>query len=235
MTDDTIPPFSFPAVHAKKVTAAFDGGRLTSNGGVMLLAMAERRLGLANNLARVFPDRRDPTRVVHSLVDMFRARMFAICCGYEDADDLDHLRSDPAFKLACGRLPDTGRDLCSQPTLSRLENAPRLRDVIRLTYTLVDAWMDSYPREPASVTLDIDDTCDVVHGHQQLSLFNAHYDERCFLPIHVYDTEKSRPVAVVLRPGKTPGGVEVRAHLRRLVRHRAGPANSDSSLSGFSA
>ena len=87
----------------------------------MLLAMAERRLGLADNLARVFPDRRDPTRVVHSLVDMFRARMFAICCGYEDADDLDHLRSDPAFKFACGRLPDTGRDLCSQPTLSRLE------------------------------------------------------------------------------------------------------------------
>ena len=106
MTDDTILPFSFPAVHAKKVTAAFDGGRLTSNGGVMLLALAERRLGLANNLARVFPDRRDPTRVVHSLVDMFRARMFAICCGYEGADDLDHLRSDPAFKLACGRLPE---------------------------------------------------------------------------------------------------------------------------------
>jgi hypothetical protein len=83
---------------------------------------------------------------VHSLVDMFRARMFAICCGYEDADDLDHLRSDPAFKLACGRLPDTGRDLCSQPTLSRLENAPRLRDVIRLTYTLVDAWMECLPK-----------------------------------------------------------------------------------------
>src|SRR5260221_6960145 len=148
MTDDTILPFSFPAVHAKKVTAAFDGGRLSSNGGVMLLAVAERRLGLAGNLARGFPDRRDPTRVVHSLVDMFRARMFAICCGYEDAEDLDHLRSDPAFKLACGRLPDTGRDLCSQPTLSRLENSPRLRDVIRLTYTLVDAWMDSYPLSP---------------------------------------------------------------------------------------
>jgi hypothetical protein len=144
MTDDMILPFSFPAVHAKKVTGAFDGGHLTSNGGVMLLAMAER-LVLADNLARVFPDRRDPTRVVHSLVDMFRARMFAISCGYEDADDLDHLRSDPAFKLACGRLPDTGRDLCSQTTLSRLENAPRLRDVIRLTYTLIDAWMDCYP------------------------------------------------------------------------------------------
>jgi hypothetical protein len=78
--------------------------------------------------------------------------------------------------------------------------------------------MDSYRREPAAVTLDIDDTCDVVHGQQQLSLFNAHYDERCYLPIHVYDTDRSRPVAVVLRPGRTPNGVEVRAHLRRLVR-----------------
>ena len=218
MVDDTVPSFDFPAVGRKKVTAAFDGGRLTSDGGVMLLSLAERRLGIAERLARLIPDRRDPTRITHSFADMIRARIFAICCGYEDADDLDTLRTDPAFKLACGRPPDTGVDLCSQPTLSRLENAPRLRDVIRLTYALVDAWMDSYPREPEAVTLDIDDTCDVVHGHQQLSLFNAHYDERCFLPIHVYDTERSRPVAVVLRPGKTPSGVEVRAHVRRLVR-----------------
>ncbi len=218
MVDDTVLSFEFPAVGRKKVTAAFDGGRLTSDGGVMLLSLAERRLGIAERLARLIPDRRDPTRVIHSFADMIRARIFAICCGYEDCDDLDALRTDPAFKLACGRLPDTGVDLCSQPTLSRLENAPRLRDVIRLTYALVDAWMDSYPREPEAVTLDIDDTCDVVHGHQQLSLFNAHYDERCFLPIHVYDTERSRPVAVVLRPGKTPSGVEVRAHIRRLVR-----------------
>jgi len=92
MTDDTVLPFSSSSLQAKRIAAAFDGGRLISNGGVMLLAMAERRLGLAEKLARVFPDRREPTRVVHRLVDMFRARMFAICCGYEDADDLDHLR-----------------------------------------------------------------------------------------------------------------------------------------------
>ena len=219
MTDITILPFSFPAVARKKVTADFDGGRLTSDGGVLLLAMAERRLGIADRLASAFPDRRDPSRITHTLADMIRARTFAIACGYEDADDLDCLRTDPAFKLACGRLPDSGADLCSQPTLSRLENAPSLKDAIRLTYALVDQWIASYEREPASVILDIDDTCDVVHGHQQLSLFNAHYDERCFLPIHVYDTERSRPVAVVLRAGKTPAGVEVRAHLRRLVRH----------------
>jgi hypothetical protein len=219
MTDDSLLPFAFPPVCGKSITAAFDGGRLTSDGGVMLLALAERRLGIAERLARCFPDRRDPTRITHTLADMIRARIFAISCGYEDADDLDLLRTDPAFKLACGRLPDSGVDLCSQPTLSRLENGPSLRDAVRLTWTLVDQWMVSYEEEPASVILDIDDTCDVVHGHQQLSLFNAHYDERCFLPIHIYDTERSRPVAVVLRPGKTPSGIEVRGHLRRLIRH----------------
>ena len=219
MTNDNLLAFSFPAVCRKKVTAAFDGGRITSDGGVMLLSMAERRLGVAERLAQRFPDRRDPLRITHTLADMIRARIFAIACGYEDADDLDFLRTDPAFKLACGRLPETGVDLCSQPTLSRLENAPSLKDAIRLTYALVDQWMASYEGAPEAVVLDIDDTCDIAHGHQQLSLFNAHYDERCFLPIHVYDTERSRPVAVVLRPGKTPGGVEVRAHLRRLVRH----------------
>src|SRR6185369_11274468 len=83
---------------------------------------------------------------------------------------------------------------------------------------MVDLYCASYTNPPQAVTLDIDDTVDIVHGHQQLSLFNAHYDERCFLPIHVYDTATSRPVAVLLRPGKTPSGIEVRGHLRRLVR-----------------
>jgi len=218
MSDDTAAPFLFPAVGRKKVIADFDGGRLTSDGGVMLLAAAERRLGIADKLARLIADPRNPSFVTHSVADILRARMLAIACGYEDADDLDHLRTDPGFKLACGRLPDTGRDLCSQPTVSRWENAPSLREVVRLTYVMVDTYCASYPRPPKTVTLDIDDTVDVVHGHQQLSLFNAHHDERCFMPIHVYDTATSRPVAVLLRPGKTPSGFEVRGHVRRLVR-----------------
>ena len=218
MSDDTILPFCFPAVGRKKLTGAFDGGRLTSDGGVMLLGVVERQLGIAATLARQIADPRNPLLVTHGVDDILRARILAIACGYEDADDLDHLRTDPGFKLACGRLPDSGNDLCSQPTVSRWENAPTLREVVRMTYAMVDLYCASYARPPAAVTLDIDDTCDVVHGNQQLSLFNAHYDERCFLPIHVYDTERSRPVAVVLRPGKTPSGVEVRAHLRRLVR-----------------
>jgi hypothetical protein len=218
MTDDNLLPFSFPAVQRRKITAAFDGGRISSDGGVMLLAQADRRLGIADRLARVIPDGRDQDRVTHLLPDILRARIFAIACGYEDADDLDRLRTDPAFKLACGRLPDSGADLCSQPTVSRWENTPSLRDLIRLMGVMVDLYCASYANPPASVTLDIDDTVDVVHGHQQLSLFNAHYDERCFLPIHVYDTATSRPVAVLLRAGKTPSGTEIRGHLRRLVR-----------------
>jgi DDE family transposase len=218
MIDDSLLPFSLPSVHRKKITAAFDGGRLSSNGGAMLLGLAERRIGIADRLAAEIADRRDPTRVLHALSDILRARILAIACGYEDADDLDHLRSDPALKLACGHLPDSGHDLCSQPTMSRCENAPSLREVIRLMRAMVALYCASYDRPPASVTLDIDDTLDVVHGHQQLSMFNAHYDERCFLPIHVYDTATSRPVAVILRPGKTPSGPEIRGHLRRLVR-----------------
>jgi hypothetical protein len=218
MTDDTLPPFSFPAVGRKKITAAFDGGRITSDGGVMLLAAAERRLKLAVKLAAAIRDPRDPARVRHSLIDILRARIFAIACGYEDANDLDRLRNDPAFKLACGRLPDSGQDLCSQPTCSRLENLPDLRTVIRLGRVLIDLWLSSYSAPPKSVTLDIDDTLDVVHGHQQLSLFNGHHDERCFLPIHIYDAATGRPVAMILRPGKTPTGKEIRGHLRRLVR-----------------
>jgi Transposase DDE domain group 1 len=218
MSDDTIEPFGLPAVGRKKLTAAFDGGRITSDGGVMLLAAAERRIGIAQTLAPLIADPRDPALVRHSVADILRARMLAIACGYEDADDLDHLRHDPAFKLACGRLPVSGADLCSQPTVSRWENAPTLREVVRMTYALVDIYCASYAVAPAAVTLDIDDTVDVVHGYQQLALFNAHYNERCFQPIHVYDTATSRPVAMLLRPGKTPSGSEIRNHLRRLVR-----------------
>jgi len=218
MMDDTLLPFALPPVCRKKVTAAFDGGSLSSDGGVFLLAAADRRLGLIDRLAGVIPDHRDPDRITHTLSDILRARVFAIACGYPDADDLDALRRDPAFKLACGRLPDSGDDLMSQPTLSRWENAPGARTLLRLGYTMIDLWCQGHARAPEAITLDIDDTVDVVHGHQQMSLFNAHYDERCFLPIHVYDAASGHCVATVLRPGKTPDGKEVRRHLRRLVR-----------------
>lgn len=136
----------------------------------MLLAAADRRLGICAKLAAQIADRRNPDRVVHRLPDILRARIMAIACGFEDADDLDRLRTYPAFKLACDRLPDSGRDLYSQLTVSRWENAPSLRDLIRLMGILVDLYCASYAVLPQAVTLHIDDTVDVLHGHQQLSL-----------------------------------------------------------------
>ena len=218
MTDDSLLPFDLPSVQRKKVSAAFDGGLISSDGGLVLLRGAERRLGLAETLAGCIRDRRNQAQVVHSLAAMLRFRMLAIACGYEDADDCDALRTDPLFKLASGRAPESGGDLCSQPTMSRLENAPSRIEVARMTAALVDLFCRSFPAPPAAITLDIDDTCDPVHGHQQLSLFNAHYDTRCFLPVHVYHVESAKPVAVLLRPGKTPSGTEVRSLIKHLVR-----------------
>jgi hypothetical protein len=216
---NSAPGFSFPAVGRKKVTAGFDGGRLTSDGGVLLLAQAEREMAICGRLAACISDPRDPGRVVHQLDDILRARIFAIACGYEDADDLDALRDDPGFRLALGKLPGSGVGLASQPTMSRWENAPTTRELAKLMAAMIGIYCSSYPAPPEAVTLDIDDTCDVVHGYQQLSFWNGHHGERCFLPIHVYDTATGRPVAMLLRTGKTPSGAEAAGHIRRLIRH----------------
>jgi hypothetical protein len=109
--DDTLLSFALPSLGKKKVTAAFDAGQISSDGGVLLLAGVDKRLGLIDTLAALVPDRRDPAQITHTMADILRARVFAIACGYPDADDLDDLRKDPAFKLACGRLPESGNDL----------------------------------------------------------------------------------------------------------------------------
>lgn len=217
MDHDSLLPFALPAVRRKKLSLAFDGGLLSSDGGVLLLREAERKLGLAERLAGCWVDRRDPSRIDHGVAEMLRLRLFAIAAGYEDADDCDALRDDPAFKLAVGRLPQTGAALCSQPTMSRLENAPTRIAIARMMAAMVDLFCQSWATPPAAITLDIDDTLDRVHGHQQLSLFNAHYDERCFLPIHIYEAASGKPVAVILRAGKTPDGAEVRAIVKHVT------------------
>ena len=217
MDQDTLLRFDLPAVSRKKVSVGFDGGMLSSDAGVLLLRGVEKRLGIAARLAASMRDRRDPERIEHTLEEMLRLRMFAIACGYEDANDCGVLRHDPAFKMAVGRLPASGDPLCSQPTMSRLENAPSRIEIARLMRAMVDQFCASWKRAPTSITLDIDDTFDAVHGRQQLSLFNAHYDEYCFLPIHIYEGTSGKPVAVILRSGKTPSGAEVRTVLKHVI------------------
>jgi hypothetical protein len=207
-----------PPIAGKPVRAAFDGGQLTSDAGVLVLAEIERRLGIAERLARCLADPRAPERVHHTLVEMIRFRVLLIAAGYPDANDCDALRADPAFKMALGRAPETGADLCSQPTMSRLENLPTATALKRMMAAMVELFCDSFPDVPRRIVLDIDDTCDPAHGRQQLALFHAHYGERCFLPIHVYEAISGKPVAVILRPGRTPDGAEVALVLRHVIR-----------------
>jgi hypothetical protein len=205
-------------VGGKPVHASFDGGRLTSDAGVLVLAEVERRLGLAERLARCVEDPRAPERVRHGLAEMIRFRALLIAAGYADANDCDALRADPAFKMAVGRLPESGADLCSQPTMCRLENLPKPTALKRMMAAMVGLFCDSFEEVPRRIVLDIDDTEDRVHGQQQLALFHGHYDGRCFLPIHIYEAASGKPVAVILRPGKTPDGAEVARVLRHVVR-----------------
>jgi hypothetical protein len=135
--------------------AAFDGGRLTPDAGVLMLADIERRLGLAERLARCLADPRVPSRVRHSLVEMIRFRVLLIAAGYPDANDCDALRTDPAFKMAVGRRPESGADLCFQPTMSRLENLPGAGALKRMMATMVELFCDSFDEVPRRIVLDI--------------------------------------------------------------------------------
>jgi hypothetical protein len=205
-------------VCGKPIVARFDGGRLSSDGGILLLAEVERRLGIADRLARCIEDPRAPDQIRHGLAEMIRFRALAIAAGYPDANDCDLLRRDPDFKLAAGRLPETGPDLCFQPTMTRLENLPGTVALKRMMAAIVELFCDSFAAVPRRIVLDIDDTEDRAYGQQQLSLFNAHHDSRCFMPIHIYEATIGKPVAVFLRPGKTPDGIEVAMVLRHVAR-----------------
>jgi hypothetical protein len=216
MVDPTLPLLGLSPVAGKEVVARFDGGRLSSDGGLLVLREIERRLAIADRLAACIDDPRDPGSTVHTLADIIRFRLLMIAAGYEDGNDATGLRLDPVFKMALERLP-SGRNLCSQSTISRLENLPDARTLLRLGRALVDVYCGSFRQVPGRIVLDIDDTFDAVHGGQQLRLFNAHYDDYGFQPIVVFDGE-GRFVAALLRPAKRPKGVEIRALLRRLIR-----------------
>ncbi|MGC2396527.1 MAG: IS1380 family transposase, partial [Rhodomicrobium sp.] len=204
-------------IGGKEITATFDGGQLSSDGGVLILREIEKRLGLARAISRHVPDMRDPGRIVHTYDSMIQARVFAIASGYEDCDDLDALRIDPVLKMACGRKPGTGDDLMSQPTLSRLENAPSWRALARMTIGMIDMFCASFPHVPGRIVLDIDDTDDLAHGQQELILFNTHSGGYCFQPIHIFEAGTGKPVLSLLRPGKRPSGEEAAQVLRHVI------------------
>ncbi len=202
-------------VGGKAIVARFDGACMSSDGGLLALREVEQRLAIASRLAGCLRDPRDPSRVLHGLAEIIRMRMLMIAAGHEDGNDADSLRSDPMFKLAMGRLPDDG-DLWSQPTISRLENLPDARALLRMGRAMVDHYWHSFRQVPRRIVLDIDDTFGAVHGGQQLRLFNAHRDECGFQPIVVFDGD-GRMIAAALRPASRPAGKQVVRWLHRLI------------------
>lgn len=218
MEENTQLELEFPSVRGKKIVADFEGGVVTSDAGLLLLRETERRVGIIRRLVECIPDNRDQRYIDHAMGELMTQRVMQIACGYEDADDSDSLRRDPALKIACGRAPLSGDDLGSQPTMSRLENAVSRTTLFRMGQAFVDSFLDSYRRAPEKIILDIDDTDDPTHGAQQLSLFNAYYDEYCYMPLHIYEGYSGKLILSVLRPGKRPNGEEIAAILKRVLK-----------------
>jgi hypothetical protein len=209
----------FRLIAGLPLSAAFDAGRLTSDGGLVWLGEADQSLGVCDALAGCVPDwRRGP--VVHSLSTLVRQRIFQIACGYADQNDATTLRSDPLLKAVCGRRPETGSDLASQPTLSRLENAVDRHACEAMAEALVALYIRERQRTgtPSHVVLDIDGTDDPIHGRQEGGAYHGFYREHMYHPVLIFDGHTDQLITAVLRPGKCHESRFVVLILRRLLK-----------------
>ena len=206
------------SIQGKKVALDFKGGSITSDAGVLVLSEVDKKIGLIETLTQCIGDTRNPFFIRHTVRELLSQRIFQIACGYEDANDSNTLRKDPAIKMAVGRLPeDADQDLGSQPTISRLENNITSKELYQIAQGFVNHFIASYAEAPQVIILDFDDTDDHVHGKQQLALFNGYYGETCYQPLHVYEGFSGKLITTVLRPGKRPDGREILSYLRRIV------------------
>jgi Transposase DDE domain group 1 len=208
-----------PDSRTSALAVTFDGGRLSSDGGLVWLARADTQLGLSAAYAQQIRDwRRGPVR--HPLALLVRQRILQIACGYEDQDDADTLRHDPLLKLVCGRWPEQDADLASQPPLSRLENAVDRRTCYRLAQALVAIYVHDRQRDgvPDQVLLDLDGTDDPTHGAQEGSSYHGYYRQHMYHPLLVFDGHTNQLITAVLRPGTVHASHGVVAVLKRLVR-----------------
>jgi Transposase DDE domain group 1 len=221
MADSATGAFRFATSVARDLEARFDGGRLTSDGGLPWLAEAEADVGVCAAFARCLTDwRKDPCRSRHSLETLVRQRVFQLACGYQDQDDADTLRSDPLFKLACGQLPLSGDDLASQPTLSRLENCVDRHTCERLAAALAALYLREREKggPPGRILLDCDSTDDPTHGEQEGSAYHGYYRQHMYHPLLVFDGDTQQLVTAILRPGTVHASRFAVLVLRRLVR-----------------
>ena len=198
--------------------AAFDGGRITSDGGLLWLAQANSELGLCEAISEHVPEwRRRKGR--HSLSSLVRQRVFQIACGYEDQNDSNSLREDPLLKLVCGSLPESGADLASQPTFSRLENAVDARCCHRMSQALFELYLRERGKDgtPEKVLLDLDATDDPTHGDQEGSCYHGYYEQHIYHPLLVFDGHSGHLIGALLRAGNTHASNSAVALLKRII------------------
>jgi Transposase DDE domain group 1 len=210
--DDTL---RFSRIGPKAVVADFKGGRLTTDAGALLLRELGEKLGLFNALDQAIPDPRWLPIVVHNQRSMLAQRVTAIALGYEDLNDHQTLRSDPALQLAVGRVPDQEMPLASPPTLCRLENRVDRKSLVRIAELLVDQFIAAHREPPESLILDFDATDDPTHGKQEGHFFHGYYDHHCFLPLYVFCGDEL--LAAYLRPSDIDAAKHARAILKLLV------------------
>ena len=219
----------FPELFDKPVVAQFDQPHGSSDGGAVLLNACDERLRLTERIAACFRDERQPGKIMHTLHDLIRQRVFAIACGYADCNDAARLADDPIHKLLVGRDALEGAALASQPTLSRFENAAGPKMLYRVGEALADAVIKRQRRahrKAKRITVELDPTDDPAHGAQQLALFNGHYDTWCYLPVAGFirfdDGPEQYLFTYVLRAGRAPAKLGAIGILKRVfVRLRA--------------
>ena len=218
MSDCATNRMRFETESALALEAAFDGGRLTSDGGLLWLSKMDSELGLCEALAEHVPEWRK-RKGPHSLVRLIRQRVFQIACGYEDQNDSNSLREDPLLKMVCGSLPESGADLASQPTICRLENAADVRCCYRMAETLFELYLRERGKDgaPGKILLDFDSTDDPTHGDQEGSSYHGYYRQHMYHPLVVFDGQSGHLICALLRAGNTHGSHSAVALLKRIV------------------
>jgi Transposase DDE domain group 1 len=212
------PTYRFATSTALALEATFDGGRLTSDGGLPWLAEAEEAVGICAALAACVPEWRR-AHIRHSIEALVRQRVFGIACGYEDQNDADTLRTDPLLKLVCGRRPESDPDLASQPTMSRLENAVDRHACVRLAHALLAVYLRAREQDavPAHIVLDLDSTDDPTHGAQEGTAYHGYYNQHMYHPLLIFDGETDQLITALLRPGNAHASRGVVSVLRVLL------------------
>ena len=214
--------FEFAPVEGRLVVGAFDGGKITSDAGALLLAATDRAVGLIDRFAGCFTDSRSPELVEHTVATLVGQRIFGIALGYEDVLDHDDLRHDPMMAVLAGKLearrkncaPVAGKSTLNRLELGKPEPTPYHKighDPQAIENLLIDLFVEAHARPPRQIILDLDATDDPLHGHQEGRFFHGYYDCYCYLPLYIFCDRHL--LAAKLRRSNIDAGAEAGAEV----------------------